>query len=339
MLMDPDFLEHLERIDSIGQALARLAWIGSEELEAVGKVLLDFDSEYWTFTKYLSLPLYQELEALLCQAGGDRCFSQRPRLAVVVPVHKASDRLLRSALRSLKHQVGVTIECLISVDGDKADLELVRIILADLGANDDHWKASVVFSEVNRGVGMCRNMALKELTSPWFTFLDDDDLFHPLRCLHGLLLMTLEDVPLIKTSSSRVSMTQKKIVLINNSLLSCGLNSFMASAHLLKSYGYLADLRYYEDTEYMQRLQFFQVPHISSGAVGHYLHTEPHADYVSLASPWRLEVHAIEGHPYLCGSVIAAATEECIRYDTDFRQQYKEALSCGLLRCFPSSSI
>jgi hypothetical protein len=98
-------------------------------------------------------------------------------------------------------------------------------------------------------------------------------------------------------------------VLINNSLTNCGLNSFLASSDLLASYGYLADLRYYEDSEYMQGLQFFQVPHLSSAAVGHYLHTEPHPDYVSLASPWRLEVHAIEDHPYLCGSVVAAASE------------------------------
>ena len=132
-------------------------------------------------------------------------------------------------------------------------------------------------------------------------------------------------------------MTQKKVVLINNSLMSCGLNSFLASADLLASYGYLADLRHYEDSEYMQRLQFFQVPYFSSRAVGHYLHTEPRADYVSLASPWRLEVHAIEDHPYLCGSVIAVASEECIRYDKDFREQYKQAVSGALLRCFPSS--
>ncbi len=337
MLMDPDFLEHLERIDSIGQALARLPWIGVEELESVVKDLLDFDSEFWTFTKYLSLPLYQELDGLLSQAGGDRFFSQRPRLAVVVPVHKSSEHLLRSALRSLKQQVGVTIECLISVDGDMADLELVQRLLGELGEEDEHWKVSVFFSEENRGVGMCRNRALKEITSPWFTFLDDDDLFHPLRCLHGLMLMSLHGVPLVNTSWSRVSMTQKKIVLINSSLISCGLTSFIASADLLASYGYLADLRYYEDSEYMQRLQFFRVPYFSSGAVGHYLHTEPHADYVSLASPWRLEVHAIQDHPYLCGSVIGAASEECIRYDKYFQEQYQQAVSDALLRRFPSS--
>lgn len=333
--MDPDFLDHLERIDAIGQALQSLPWIGAAELESVVQVLLDFDSEYWTFTKHLSLPLYLELQALLGQAGGVRCFTERPRLSVVVPVHKASDRLLRSALRSLKHQVGVSIECLISVDGDGEDLDLVRQILADLGEDDGHWNVSVFFSDVNRGVGMCRNLALKELTSPCFTFLDDDDLFHPLRCLHGLLLMALEGVPLIKTSSSRVSMTQKKIVLINHSLISCGLNSFIASSDLLASHGYLADLRCYEDSEYMQRLQFFHVPHISSGAVGHFLHTEPHADYLSLASPWRREVHAIEGHPYLCGSVIASASEECVRYDRDFRQHYKDAVASALLSRFP----
>ncbi len=333
--MDPDFLDHLERIDSIGQALQALPWIGAAELESVVQILLDFDAEYWTFTKHLSLPLYQELQALLGQAGGVRGFAERPRLSVVVPVHKASERLLRPALRSLKHQVGVSIECLISVDGDGADLDLVQQILADLGEGEEHWSVTVLFSEVNRGVGMCRNLALKQLTTPCFSFLDDDDLFHPLRCLHGLLLMALEGVPLIKTSSSRVSMTQRKIVLINHSLISCGLNSFIASADLLAAYGYLADLRCYEDSEYMQRLQFFHVPHVSSGAVGHFLHTEPHPDHVSLASPWRREVHPIEGHPYLCGSVIAAANEECVRYDREFQQHYRDAVADAMLSRFP----
>jgi len=333
--MDPDFLEHFERLDAMAAALVALPWMGSEESGAIAGVLLDFDAEYWTFTNYLSLPLYQELQSLLTQAGVVGCSPERPTLAVVMPVHKAKEPLLRSALRSLKQQVGVAIECLISVDGHQADLELVQRLLGELGEDGEHWKASVFFCEQNRGVGMCRNRALREITSPSFTLLDADDLFHPLRCLHGWLLMRLHAVPLVSTSWSRVSMSQKKIVLINNSLVSCGMNSFIAATDLLGTYGYMADLRYYEDTEYMQRLQFFQVPMLSSAIVGHYLHTEPHPDHVSLASRWRREVHPIEGHPYLFGSVIAAIDEECAGYEQSFRQRYQQALADGLARAFP----
>jgi Glycosyl transferase family 2 len=332
--MDPDFLTHLERLDAMAAALGTLPWIDPEEQGVIGRILLDFDAEYWTFVRYLSLPLYQELQGLLSNPGVEG-WRQRPALAVVIPVHRPTENLLRAALRSLRQQVGVTIECLISVDGNREDLDLVHRLLGELGGEEEHWKVSVFFSEENRGVGQCRNRALREITSPCFTLLDDDDLFHPLRCLHGWLLMQLQGVPLVCTSWSRVSMSQKKIVLINNSLVNCGVNSFIAATDLLGSYGYMADLRYFEDTEYMQRLQFFKVPMLSSAMVGHYLHTEPDPEYASLASRWRQEVHPIEGHPYLCGSVIGGIDEECAGYEQSFRQRYQQALADGLARAFP----
>jgi glycosyltransferase involved in cell wall biosynthesis len=334
--MDQESLDHLERIEAIVASLAALPWIGEEERGLIARVLLDFDAEYWTFTRYLSLPLYEELRQLLGGVEAAACLQKRPRMAVVMPVHRASEALLRPALQSLRNQVGVAIECLISVDGEQADLALVQALLADFG-EDERWRASVFFGEVNRGVGMCRNRALREITSPFFTLLDDDDLFHPLRCLHGWLLLALQGVPLLSTSWSRVSMSQRKIVIINNSLVHCGLNSFIAATDLLSTYGYMADLRFFEDSEYMQRLQYFGVPRVSTAVVGHYLHTEPRADYVSLASHWRQEVHPIEGHPYLCGSVVAAINEECLGYEQEYRRLYGEALAEGLRRYFPAA--
>jgi len=334
--MDQESLAHLERIEAIVASLASLPWIGEEERGVIARVLLDFDAEYWTFTRYLSLPLYEELRQLLGQVEAAACLAKRPRMAVVMPVHRATEALLRPALQSLRNQVGVAIECLISVDGEPADLALVEALLADFG-EDENWRASVFFGEVNRGVGMCRNRALREITSPYFTLLDDDDLFHPLRCLHGWLLLALQGVPLLSTSWSRVSMSQRKIVLINNSMVHCGLNSFIAATDLLSTYGYMADLRYFEDSEYMQRLQYFGVPRVSTAVVGHYLHTEPSPNHVSLASHWRQEVHPIEGHPYLCGSVVAAINEECLGYEQEFRRRYVEALAESLRRSFPAA--
>ena len=62
--MDQESLDHLERIEAIVASLDALPWIGEEERGWIAQVLLDFDAEYWTFTRYLSLPLYEELRQL-----------------------------------------------------------------------------------------------------------------------------------------------------------------------------------------------------------------------------------------------------------------------------------
>jgi hypothetical protein len=48
-------------------------------------------------------------------------------------------------------------------------------------------------------------------------------------------------------------------------------------------------------------------------------------------------VHPIEGHPYLCGSVVAAINEECLGYEHEFRRRYVEALAESLRRSFPAA--
>ena len=337
--MNTEHLIHLDRIAAVVDSLRPIPWMEVAELEQISLRLLDFDSSHWPFLRVLSFPLYAELTALLASGEALPHLKSRPRIAVVMPVYAPRRDLLKAALASLRGQVGVAIDCLISVDGRVEDRELVEQVVAELEAagDDSHWRVSVFLLERNRGVGMCRNRALREITSPFFTLLDDDDLFHPLRCLHGWLLLALQGVPLLSTSWSRVSMSQRKIVLINNSLVHCGLNSFIAATDLLSTYGYMADLRFFEDSEYMQRLQYFGVPSVSTAAVGHYLHTEPSPDHVSLASPWRQEVHPIEGHPYLCGSVVAAINEECLGYEQEYRRRYGEALAEGLRRCFPAA--
>ena len=333
--MDPEQLAHLERIQACVEAIATLPWIEAGEPQAILQVLLDFDSDHWTLVKYLSLPLYGELVSLLQQGVGPGCLPERPALAVVVPVFEASEALLLPALQSLHGQVGVAIECLISVDGRREDLDLVERLLAKLGDGGPHFTVRVLFGEENTGVARCRNRAMKEMSAPCFTWLDDDDRFHPLRCLHGLLVMALQGVSRINTGWSRASMSQKKIVLINDRLSSFGHNSFIAKSELLEQYGYLADLRIWEDSEYMQRLDHFGVPSLNSPIVGHYLHTEPTASHQSLASGWRQEVHAIEGHPYLCGTVIGKISDELVVREKIYLDLYKSILSASFVKQFP----
>lgn len=336
--MPADILEHLLRVENCVNVLAsRLPWCASDEVDAIVKTLLDFDSEHWSYLQYVSLDLYEELRTLLFHESIERLIPEKPCISVVMPVHQASEDLLRAALESVRNQIGVSIECLISVDGSEEDLELVHRLLSDLGPETQDWKASVIFDEENRGVGMCRNRALRKVSSPWFTFLDDDDLFHPLRCLHGLILMAMKHVQVVMTSWCRVSMTQKKILLINGKMVCSGLISLIAQREILSAYGYFADLRHYEDAEYTQRLSFFGVPMYWSGIVAHYLHSEPSWEHQSLATGYRKEVHAIAGHPYLCGSVVAEMTDECRQYERDFQKSYRRALASALHGLFPGS--
>jgi hypothetical protein len=333
--MVDDQLEHLERIYRCSEAIGTLPWVDSDEQQRITSILMDFDSAYWTFVKYLSTALYAELEQLLLHSDAPARLLQRPEIVVVLPVHEASADLLERAVWSTSLQVGVSIDCRISIDGRQEDRELAETILQKMNPNPGLWAVSVQFSPTNQGVGMCRNRVLKGITAPFFTCIDADDLFHPLRCLHGLLVMADRGLERVNTGYSRVSMQQGKIIMINGRLSWTGHNSFIAKSSLLERYGYLADLRYHEDTEYMNRLAFFGVPMLHSAPVGHYLNSEADWGYVSLSTPVRREVHPIEGHPYLAGSVIAELTPDRIEMEERFAGLYQSVISEGLRHAFP----
>lgn len=333
--MDQEQIDHLQRIQRCCEALQSLPWPLGMDIDEIVATLIDFDSCHWTFVKYLSLPLYEELEALLTRSRAGAVLQQRPAITVVLPVHRASDNLLAKALASTRMQVGVEVECRISIDGRQQDHALVKELLAQMPPIPERWSAWVHVSPINRGVGMCRNQALRCISTPYFTCIDADDVFHPLRCLHALLLMADRGLQRVNTGYSRVSFRQGKAILINGSLVWTGHNSFVAQSQLLERYGYLADLRCHEDTEYMRRLEFFGVPMFNSAAVGHYMNSEPDWSYISLATPARREVHRIEGHPYLCGTVIAALTDESRNVETHYSQLYQDVISHGLSRAFP----
>ena len=332
-------LAHLDRIAQLADAAMNgLPWLAANENDNIPQNLLDFDSHYWAFSHYLSRPLYQETTLLLKSGQAAHWLPERPRLAVVIPVHEAEQELLSLALDSLRLQVGVDLEIWISVDGRCEDQQLVRGVadqLANHAGSSAISKLEILHNSDNLGVGRCRNRALQHISSPWFTCLDADDIFHPLRCLHALLLLRQLGVQRLNTGWSRVSLRQGKIVLINGRMASHGHNSFMACTSLLSRYGYLADLRVHEDTEYQQRLQYFRVPMQTTAVVGHYLNTEVTPDYQSLSTPLRKEVHVIEGHPYLCGSVIAEADEERLRIHSTYQKRYGELCEAALQVAFP----
>jgi len=338
LTMEPETLEHFERIGALLEGLKAIPWLDDEETGQIGESLLEFDSQYWSFLRILSLPLYSELTGLLRSGSVLPHLQERPRISVVVPVYRANRDLLLAALGSLRMQVGVGIDCLISVDGREEDRQLVQEVLAQLGAAEDspHWRVSVFKLEHNRGVGMCRNRALREVNTPFFTCLDADDIFHPLRCLHAFLVLQLSAVARVNTGWSRVSIREAKILMINGQISTHGHNSFMARTEILRKYGYLSDLRVHEDTEYMQRLRHFHVPMLDSPVVSHYLNSEARSDYQSLSTSLRKEVLAIEGHPYLCGTVVCSIDEHCLEIERQHSSLYDALLFKALLETFPS---
>jgi hypothetical protein len=336
--MEPELLEHFDRIGALLEGLKVIPWLDDEEAGQIAQSLLEFDGRYWPFLRILSLPLYSELTGLLLNASALSHLQERPRISVVVPVYSASRDLLLAGLDSLRKQVGVGIDCLISVDGREEDRQLVQEVLSQLGAAEDSqdWKVSVFMLEHNRGVGMCRNRALREVSTPFFTCLDADDVFHPLRCLHAFLVLQLSAVARVNTGWSRVSIREAKIVMINGLISTHGHNSFIARSEILRKYGYLSDLRVHEDTEYMQRLRYFNVPMLDSGIVSHFLNSEVGPDYKSLSTPLRHEVIPIEHHPYLCGTVIASADQERLQIESYHQTLYDQLMSAALLKAFPA---
>ena len=336
--MQTEALAQLERIEALLAALPALSWLEAGEIERIRADLLDFDADHWPLVRVLSLPLYQELTALLESGAAARLLPERPRLAVVMPLHQGRRELLQPALASLRAQVAVAIDCLISIDGDHRDLSLVQAVLADLGADQDaaHWRVALLMAERNQGVGMCRNRALQQVSAPCFTCLDADDVFHPLRCLHALLVLLREGLMRLNTGWCRASLLEKKIVLINDRIAHVGHTSFIARTEILQQYGYQAPLRFYEDTEFMQRHRFFGVAMLDSPVVAHYQHTEPRSDYVSLGTAGRVEVHAIANHPYLCGSVIAELPQSWLEIKLYFEQLYPRLATTDLPAAFPA---
>lgn len=337
--MEAEALVHLERIEALLAGLAALPWIRSGEIGQIRQDLVDFDAAYWPLVRVLSLPLYRELTELLTCGEAASLLPERPHLAVVMPLHHACPALLRQALHSLRRQVGVRIEGWISIDGEAQDQQLAQAVLSELDAGPvgPPWTVSLLVSPRNRGVGPCRNRALRQITAPFFTCLDADDVFHPLRCLHALLVLLREGLMRLNTGWCRASLLERKLVLINDRLAHVGHNSFVARSELLQQCGYQADLRVFEDTEFMLRHRFYGVAMKDSPIVSHYLHTEPKPDYVSLASPCRLEVHAIEDHPYLCGSVIAAQPPGWLALECQYRERYQSLAREELLQAFPGA--
>jgi hypothetical protein len=334
-MMDTHEFAHMERIAKLQTSLSRITWLTSHDVDRIGLALWGFDDHYWPIISALSLSLYDEMIGLIDACCERRLLDERPQVSVVIPVYQGDELLLRTALESLSLQVGVTIDCWISIDGEGSDLALVKQILSDLPGSDSLPPPKLAFSETNQGVAMCRNLVLRQISAPFFTCLDADDFFHPLRCLHAFLLLLTHAVDRVNTSYCRVCRSTGKIILINNQVSTFGHNSFLARSTLLKRYGYLANMRRHEDTEYMRRMEYFGVPMLNSLVVSHYLFTKLSPEYSSLSTDVRTATYIISDHPYLAGSITAELTEERLTAERHYGALYGEVISEAMLKAFP----
>ncbi len=334
-MLSIEMLEHFERVNHCCQAIvSALPWMSHIEAETVADQIFTFDSEYWTFVNYLSLPLYDELKYLIDHSPLQSM--KRPLISVIMPVHQAQPDLLRAALQSIRSQVGVDVVILASIDGIWEDAEVVERVWGELGGDQEISRLKLIFSTENQGVGICRNRAFAQIDTEIFTCVDSDDLIHPLRSLHGLCLMHHHGVRRVNLSVSRVSIRQRKIFLTHQALQFVSHNSYFALAELFQDFGYQADLRRHEDTEYYRRLEFFQEPMYNSGIVSHFLNMEAGSSYSSLSTDVHKERCAIEGHPYLCGSIWYGEGEHRLAIDKEYRQQYRQVVAKALRKAFPA---
>lgn len=330
--MEPELIKHLKRIAVICDAMTRHdAWREDALTGRYYDYMAAFDQDYWTFTHYLSLQLYRETSGLLQDTALQ--IRRLPRIGIVVAVHEPDPVLLKRSLVSACRQVGVDTHVYLSLDGLAGKRHTVECILAEIKAPTG--MITILSHPENRGVGLCRNAALKQLSEEWFTFLDCDDIFHPLRLLHGWLAARSLNVEWLTTGCSRVSIEKRKIYLVQQCLSATGYNSFLANRTVLRDYGYFANLRYWEDSEYMNRLRHFGASMNSCTAVGHYANTEISRTKPSLGSRWRTEAHEVVGHPYLCGTIMAEIDDETKKLRDQYTELYKSLDRKNLAATFP----
>ena len=93
-------------------------------------------------------------------------------LTVIIPVYNAAAHLA-AALESVCAQSFKDWEC-ICVDDGSSDASFE--ILSRFAADDARFR---IVRQANSGPSVARNHGLELVRSPWFLFMDSDDLFHP----------------------------------------------------------------------------------------------------------------------------------------------------------------
>ena len=263
-------------------------------------------------------------------------FSSIPEITYVVPIFQCSGDKLHNTIQSIVSQVGVLARGILVLDGSAThDREVVEEQLSLLGAESSF---RIIVKSENSGVARARNTGMALVETEFFSWLDAHDVIHPLRSLHSILLLLNDEVKRVNTSCSRVSMSQKKVVIRNLRHAFCGHTSFVARSEIIARYGYLSDLVAHEDTEYQQRMEFFGLEMSSTDIVAHYLDMilpfdkEPGSHLSSDA--WS-QVESIADNGFIAGSYVGKITDSRRLLNEQFRAKYQYIQRKMLLDAFP----
>jgi hypothetical protein len=93
-----------------------------------------------------------------------------PKVSIIIPVYNGSN-FLREAIDSALAQTYENIEILVINDGSKDNGKTEEIALS-------YGEKIHYFSKENGGVSSALNMAIKEMTGEYFSWLSHDDLYY-----------------------------------------------------------------------------------------------------------------------------------------------------------------
>jgi len=311
--------------------LLRLYGEDEHDLKDTAIKLLEFYSEYLNIARIASPQILNDSLELVKQAALVE-WKSIPRITYIICCHNICRSSLARSLRSVESQVGVKTEALLIIDGNKNDLLIAESLAKHSNAKIN---LNIVYRNANGGIGKCRNTGLARADTEFFSYIDPGDVVHPLRSLRAIIKLALSGGSLrIETTYSRVNFGSMKLYLMNNELTNYGHSSFVAMTRIRDEYGYFVDLREHEDTEYMQRLQFFNVPVCIDTLASHYFELDwEQLDHLS--DDCRTDKYLISNHPYLAGSYAANINEKRSHMNDMFKERYYLARQAIMRQSFP----
>lgn len=261
-------------------------------------------------------------------------FSRQPEITYIIPVYNCDEKKICSTLQSVNEQIGVKARAIIIIDGPNSeDLKRVQSALQNIPQT---FQTRVIQKEKNGRVAKARNTGMKAVQTEFFSWIDANDLIHPLRSIHAILTILNNDIDRLNTAYARINLDTKKVFLRNQSIYFIGHTSFVARTDLLQTMGYLMDFKYHEDTEYEQRLRFFNIPLSDSNIVGHYLDLESSdTQQQHLSGDTWGERTIIGEHPFLQGSYNGSITDERKGFNAQTINYYRKIQEETAINYFP----
>jgi len=160
-------------------------------------------------------------------------------ISIIIPYYKKKPFFIKT-IKSVLNQSYKNFEViLVYDDASKFDLRFVKKILQKVK------KKKIIINSKNLGVGLSRNIGIKNARGNFIAFLDADDIWHKDKLKEQLIFMKKNKINFSFTDYLIIDKNEKKIreikapkiIKYRDLLYSCdiGLSSVMARSKLLKS--------------------------------------------------------------------------------------------------------